>query len=203
MNPLLAFLALVPAVALPQAEIPSVSVDARGQDVCEVIATLFAQIHRPYAIDASVKGKLYVALDRMPFPKALGIVLAQADLVAQDRDGVTMIGPAPKVIAKPAIKTVLPKQVVVPQPVAKPAPIPASVLARPVATRLTRTPLTEVFAALGKQASVSITVDPDVPAYRIDAIFAKTSLRYALDRVCAAAHLHYEPSPIGIRIVRS
>ena len=195
MKTLLAALLVLPSPAFAQTEPPRVSLDARGEDVREVLATLFAQARRPYALDASIKGKLYVAFDRMPFPKALGIVLAQANLVARDRDGVTLIAPAPVPMPKPL-------------PVAKPAPVlvapakslPPEAFARRITTRLSRAPLADVFAALGAQAKVTIEVDPAVPAYRVDAFFAKTSLRYALDRVCRAAGLRYEVAEGIIRI---
>ncbi len=206
MKPLLAALVVLPSLAFGQATAPRVSLDARGDDVREVLATLFAQVHRPYALDASIKGKLYVSFDRMPFPKALNVVLAQANLVARDQDGVTLIAPAPKPVApKPVVP---PKTAVTPvskpvEKVEKPTAIAPATLAHRVTTRLSRAPLADVFAALGEQAGIPIELDPDVPAYRVDAFFAKTSLRYALDRVCKAAGLRYEPSATGIRIVRS
>lgn len=186
MSPLLAALALLPL----QAEPLRVSVDSRGDDVREVIATLFAQAHRPYALDAAIKGRLYVTLVRMPFPKALSVILKQASLVARDQDGVTMIAPAPKAVA-PVVPTpvvAIAKKAATPVVVPK---VPASTFARRVSTRLSRAPLAEVFAAFGEQAGVEIAVDPSVPPYRVDAFFAKTSLRYALDRVCKAAGLTY------------
>ncbi len=190
MSPFLAALALLTT----QAESVRVSLDARGDDVREVLATLFAQAHRPYALDASIKGRLYVALDRMPYAKALGIVLAQANLVAREKDGVTMIAPAPKVVA-PAPAPVVEKKAAPPV-----VAIPPSAFARRVTTRLSRAPLADVFAALGEGAKVEIVLDPSVPAYRVDAFFARTSLRYALDRVCKAAGLRYVVAGGKIRV---
>ena len=193
MKPLLLALVLLQTPTEP----PRVSLDARGEDVREVLATLFAQVRRPYALDASITGKLYVAFDRMPFPKALGIVLTQANLVARDKDGVTIIAPAPKpltIVPKPP--TAAPAA-----PAAKPVTtLDPATFARKVTTRLNRAPLTDVFAALSIQAKVPIEVDPTVPAYRVDAFFAKSSLRYALDRICKAANLRYEVQGDRIRI---
>ena len=193
MKAFLAALVLLPSLACAQAAPLRVSVDSRGDDVREVIATLFAQAHRPYALDASIKGRLYVALDRMPFAKALGVVLTQAGLVAREEDGVTMIVPAPM----PAAAS-LPSAAVV----KKPAPVPASQppkpsitkanLARRVTTRLSHAPLADVFATLTEQTRTPIELDPSVPAYRVDAFFVKSSLGYALGRVCKAAGLAYE-----------
>lgn len=229
MKPLLAALVLLPTLAFGQVSVPRVSLDARGDDVREVLATLFAQAHRPYALDASIKGKLYVKLDGMPFPKALNVVLTQANLIARDQDGVTMIVPkpsvskaaAPKPLAskgpdttkpdssKPAPLKPIPSRsplVVAPKRVEKdepPARIDPKVLAHRVTTRLSRAPLADVFASLSEQVGVPIELDPAVPAYRVDAFFVKTSLRYTLDRLCKAAGLRYEPTADGIRIVRA
>ena len=191
MKPLLAFLALAPALAFGQADAPRISLDSRGDDVREVLATLFAQANKPYALDAAIKGKLYVKLDRFPYAKALGVVLSQAGLQAKDKDGVTMISPIP---VPPAPKTAPVKPVVAKPLPPKPAvgPVPTAVLARRVTTRARRAPLADVLASLGEQAKVEIEVDPSVPAYRVDAFFIKTSLKYALDRVCKAANLRYE-----------
>ena len=180
MKPLLAFLILVPAFAAAQN--PLVSLDARGDDVREVLATLFAQAGKPYALDAGIKGKLYVKLDGMRYDKALAIVLAQAGLGAKEKDGVLMVKPLPVVAA---VVAPVPK----PKPVEK--PLSPAIFAQKVTTRVSRAPLADVLASLGAQAKVTIELDPNVPAYRIDAFFIKTSLRYALDRVCKAAGLRY------------
>lgn len=191
MKALLVALALLPTLALGQtADSPRISLDARGEDVREVLATLFAQSKKPYALDASIKGKLYVRLDALPYDKALAIVLGQAGLIANDKDGVLVISPAPSVVkaepkdaAQPLAKKTLPPK--------QSGTVPSAVFARRVTTRLSRTPLADVFAALGNQAKVTIKVAPSVPAYRVDAFFAKTSLKFALDRVCSAAGLAY------------
>ena len=182
------------------------SVDSRGDDVREVIATLFAQVHRPYALDASIKGRLYVSFDQMPFPKALDVVLTQAGLVAKDRDGVTMIAPrpAPSPLPSSGGKKGPPRDVTPPKPAPKPIPAPLPPvkgpnLARRVTTRLTRAPLADVFAAFAEQSKTPIELAPSVPAYRVDAFFVKTSLGYALGRVCRAAGLEYET--VGEKIV--
>lgn len=199
MKPLIALALLAPALAFGQAADLRVSLDARGDDVREVFATLFAQADKPYALDASIKGKLYVKLDRMPFAKALSIVLTQAGLKATVKDGVTMIVPAPKPVPVATPKIAAPKPLGPPAPAkplvapAKPTPtLSPTVLKHIVTTRSTKAPLADVFAELGEQAKVTIELDPKVPAYRVDAFFIKTSLRYALDRVCKAANLTYK-----------
>ena len=58
-----------------------------------------------------------------------------------------------------------------------------------------------VFASLAEQAHTKIRIDSDVPAYRVDAVFAKTPLRDAVFRVCHAAGLHFTTSTGIIRII--
>lgn len=190
MTPFLAAFALAAAFAA-QVRPTTVSLDARGQDVREVLATLFVQARRPYALDASIKGSLYIKVDGMAYDKALALVLGQSKLSAREQDGVTIVSAAPA----PAPK-ILPAR----RPVA--APSGEEVLARKVTTRLTKAPLATVFASLGKQAGTAIVVDPSVPAYRIDAHFSNLSLRDALHRVCEAAGLEIQSTDGRIRIYR-
>lgn len=176
MNPLVAALLLIPSLVPRQAP---VSLDARGQDVREALATLFAQAKRPYVLDARIKGPLYASFSRLPLDRALDLVARQANLAVREEGGVILISllaPArsPKTEAPPK-KTVS----------------PGAVLARRVSTRLSRAPLATVFASFGKQAGVAIDLDPKVPAYRIDASFANVPLRSALDQVCKATGLRY------------
>lgn len=211
MKPLFAVLALLPAFAVAQAEPIRVSLDARGDDVREVLATLFAQAHRPYALDASIKGRLYVAFDRVPYAKALGIVLSQAGLVAREQDGVTMVLPAPA-LSPPGVRGNDPQKPTFGKPLGPPTPtavakrpdLSPSIFAHRVTTRLTRAPLAEVLNALSEQAGVEIVLEPDVPAYRVDAFFVKSSFGYALDRVCKAARLRYaiEGNRVAVSVKR-
>jgi len=193
-----------------------ISLDARGEDVREVLATLFAQTKKPYALDAAIKGKLYVKIDALPYEKALTIVLTQAGLFAKDRDGVVMVTTTPaasaiKPVVKPTEKPIektaekakptetkpaLTKPAETKPAETKPAEtklaeITNATYGRKVTTRLTKATLVDVFKAFGDQAEVTIEVDPSVPAYRVDAFFVKTSLKYALNRVCKAAGLKY------------
>lgn len=199
MKTLIAAVLLLPCVAFGQAPAPAstpapvrVSLDARGEDIREVLATLFAQAKKPYALDAAIKGKLYVKLDAMPYEKALAVVLAQSGLVAKNREGVVMISPAPAP-ATPSVKTTpAVKAPAAPKPTTD-KPISEKVaLGRRVTTRLSRAPLADVFASLDKQAKVTIEMDTSVPAYRVDAFFVGSSLRYAMDQICKAAGLRYE-----------
>lgn len=211
MKTLFAALLLLPGLAFAQAQTPvqptkpvpteapiKISLDSRGQDVREVLATLFAEAKKPYALDAAISGKLYVKIDAMPYEKALAIVLSQSGLMAKDRDGVVIISLA-KETATPVKTATVAKPVPAPKsPIKvadKPAPqsgeVTPNTYARKVTTRLTKASLADVFTAFGTQADVKIELDSSVPAYRIDAFFVKTSLKYALNRVCKAAGLKY------------
>lgn len=215
---LLPAFALVPTFAAAQEAAPiRISLDARGEDAREVLATLFAQAKKPYALDAGISGKLYVKLDSLPYAKALDIVLLQAGLVAKERDGTVIVSLAPKPAApKPVVSTVLPAAAVpsptpttkkapvaakpvAPAPVAAPA-VTAATFAHKVTTRLNRAPLAKVFAAFAEQSGATIELDSAVPAYRVDAFFVKTSLKYALDRVCKAAGLKHTVESGKIKI---
>jgi hypothetical protein len=192
--------ATTPATPAPAPAVQiKISLDSRGQDVREVLATLFAEAKKPYALDAAISGKLYIKIDAMPYEKALSIVLTQAGLLAKDRDGVVMITLAKETTTP--VKTVLAaKSVVTPKvpakaaekPVEKTTDVTPATYNRKVTTRLTKATLADVFTAFGTQADVKIEIDPSVPAYRIDAFFVKTSLKYALNRVCKAAKLKYQ-----------
>jgi hypothetical protein len=59
-------------------------------------------------------------------------------------------------------------------------------------TKLQKTDIREVFAEFARQTGAKIEVTDTVPNYKIDAYMFNTSLKFALDRVCAAAGLKYE-----------
>lgn len=199
MKTIFAALAFLPALVSAQATPTVVSLDARGTDVREVLATLFAQVHKPYALAAEIKGPMYIVIDRMPFAKALSIVTSQAHLKAVEKDGVLMVtttaAPTPA-----TVKAVSPKPTAPKQPEAK--PFDPTVLKHRVNTKLAKKPLAEVFDALGSQAKVTIEIDSEVPAYRVDAFLKNTSLKYALDQICRAAKLTYAPTPAGTILIK-
>jgi len=60
-----------------------------------------------------------------------------------------------------------------------------------VTTRLAKTDIRRVFAAISKETGVPIVVDSTVPQCKLDAFLEKTSLKYALDQIAGAAKLRY------------
>jgi hypothetical protein len=85
-----------------------------------------------------------------------------------------------------------------PSPNADPLPtatgagkLPLGVLRKKVTTRLSKAPIGAVLEELGTQAGVKIELGENVPAYRLDAVLTKTTLRYALEQVTRAAKLTY------------
>lgn len=76
-------------------------------------------------------------------------------------------------------------------------------LGRRVTTKLPKTDLREVFEAFSQQTGVAIVVESDVPRYKIDAYMKGCSLKYALDKICAATGLAYEFHGAAIRIVKA
>ncbi len=180
MNPFLAALLLLPSVVH---RATTVSLDARGQDIRETLASLFGQAHKPFALDANIRGTLYMRFNGLPYDQALEIVTQQAGLVVQDKNGVVLVSLA----NPPKPEATLPKPETA---AASKRPSPATILARRVTTNLSRAPLATVFASFGKQADVGISLDK-VPAYRVDATFKSVPLRSALDQVCNATGLKY------------
>jgi type II secretory pathway component GspD/PulD (secretin) len=69
------------------------------------------------------------------------------------------------------------------------------ILEKKVSTKLTKTSIKDVFAAFAKQTGTTITLDKNVPLYKIDAFMYNTSLKFALERICKAAGLKYELLP--------
>jgi type II secretory pathway component GspD/PulD (secretin) len=201
-------LALAPLSGFAQANsiIPgqegNVSVASRGNDVRYVIHDLFAQCKKNYVLDPSIRFTLYLQLNDVEFEEALMIVCKTADLQYDVQNGIFYISKKPKPLAKPDLKINEAKPTGSqhksgpdPKVEAKPAQprgtLPATVLAKRVNTRFDKIDLRELMAALGKQAGVTIEVDPKVPAFKLDAYLINTSLKYALDQITEAAGLRY------------
>jgi type II secretory pathway component GspD/PulD (secretin) len=73
-------------------------------------------------------------------------------------------------------------------------PVSAEVLKRVLTIKFAKTDIKTVFAEIAKQTRTEITLDKKVPAYRLDAIFKGSSLKYTLDKICSATSLTYKIS---------
>ncbi len=135
----------------------------------------------------------------LPLRPALSVARAARPKAAAKAPAARPARPAPAPLLDPA-------------PIARPAP-PLSAddviaaggpaapdLTRRVATRLARTDLRAVLAALSAQTGVRIALDESVPRYRVDAFFRATSLRYALNEIAKAAGLEWRVEGAVVRV---
>lgn len=190
MKKLISFLLLASIIAMPltgiaqeqQNPLPTVSIDAKGDDVRSVLHNLFGQAKKNYVLDPGVRFALYLSLKDIEFEEALTLLCKNASLAYELQNGIYFVKRAPaKVEAKPQPK-------VEDKPKGK---LPETVLTRSVTTKSEKTDLRKLFLELGRQAQVSIEVDIDVPAYKLDAFLTKASLKFALTQICDAAKLEY------------
>ncbi len=182
---------------------PTVSVNAKGDDVRSVIHDLFKQSGKNYVLNPGVRFVLYLSLDKVSFDQALTIICKNANLKYElQKDIYYISNKAPVVEPKPVIEEKVeepkPQPVVTMKlPAAKPEPakpkgtLPTTVLAKRVTTRLQKREIREVMDLLAKQAGVSIEIAEDVPAFKLDAFLINTSLKYALDEITRATKLKY------------
>lgn len=207
-----AFLTTAWAMSLAQQPaIELVSVSAKGDDVRTVLHTLFTQTKKNYVLDPGVRFVLYLSLNEVEFEEALQLVCKNASLKYDVQNGIYFISKAPaKPIApdtKPKIEPKAePKAETKPEskPEVKPKPViktgsqsavpvkQEAILQRKITTRFTKVDIRELFADLGRQSSVTILVNANVPAYKLDAFLNQTSLKFALDNICKAAGLKYQ-----------
>ena len=62
---------------------------------------------------------------------------------------------------------------------------------RRVTTRLSKAEFTKVVAELTRQTGIPIELEPSIAKWKLDAFFSGSSLRYVLDRICAAGKLTF------------
>lgn len=166
---------------------PKYSIESSGRDVRDAIHSLFTQAHKNYILDSSVRHQLYMSVYDVEFDVAFDLLLTQAKLSYEIRDGVYYIGPQPVVVASSGR--------------------PGSdfdwtaILGRTVTLKEQKVALNNAFASLGKLAGIQIRVEPTVPNYLVNISFSNVTLRYALDTLTKAAQLSWEPMLDGsIRI---
>lgn len=205
-TPLLAILLTSLAWAAPQDEGAQkspvttegtlVSVSSKGDDVRSVLYDMFQQSGKNFVLDSGVRFVLYLNLEKVSFQEALDIVVKNADIGYEVKNGVYYIGKNRKTVKTPETKPTKPVEAPpleenppAEKPVAK--KLPDSVLQKKLTTRYSITPLKKVFAEFGRQTDVTIEIDPSVPDYKLDAFLIDTSLKYALDVICDAAKLKW------------
>ncbi|MBS1713666.1 MAG: hypothetical protein JST30_04945 [Armatimonadetes bacterium] len=161
-----------------------VTIAAKGRDVREVLFDLFNQSKKSFVLDQNVRTSLYLALSGVPFDEALEIVCHAANLKFEVNNGVyflTRIAPPVSVTPEKTVQAS-------PKPLGR---LDEKDLQKRVTTKLSKADIRDVFAEFGKQAGITIEVDPKVPAYKVDAFLIGTSFKYAMDVVTKAAGLTY------------
>lgn len=164
------------AVAQEQTtSILTVSVDAKGEDVRNVLHQLFTQSKKNYVLDPGVRFALYLSLNEIEFEEALQLICKNASLSFEVQNGIYFVkratAPQPKVEEKPKGK------------------LPETVLTRPITMRSERVELKTILAEFSRQTNVTFELDAAVPAYKLDAFLTKVTLKDALSQICEAAKL--------------
>lgn len=163
-----------------------VSVSAKGHDVRVVLHEMFKQAEKSFVLEPNIRHGLYLSLEKIEFEEALRLVGKMAELSIDVQNGIYFI--SQKKSAKPdtAVKGAFE---------AKPAPkgkLATSVLAKRLTTRFDKVDIRKLIANLTEQTGVAFEVADDVPNYKLDAYLLNTSLKFALDTICAATKLQYK-----------
>lgn len=174
---------------------PTVSINAKGDDVRSVVHDLFKQSGKNYVLSPGVRFVLYLSLDKVSFEDALSLICKNANLKFEiQKDVYHIANIPPKVEPKPIIEEkpiIIEKAPVVKEPVKPKGVLPNGVLAKRVTTRIQKREIREVMAALAQQSGVTIEVSEDVPEFKLDAFLINTSLKFALDEITKATKLKY------------
>ena len=180
---------------------PTVTINAKGDDVRSVIHDLFKQSNRNFVLNPGVRFVLYLSLDKVSFNDALNIICKNANLkyeIQSDVYYISAVAPKPVEAPKPAVeqKPVVEQKAVEKTPVKPEAAkakgtLPSTVLAKRITTRFQKKDIREVIGALAQQSGITIEVSEDIPAYKLDAYLINTSLKFALDEITRATKLKY------------
>lgn len=166
-----------------------VTVSARGEDVRSVIHNLFTQAGKDYVVEPGIRFVLYLSLNNVELDEALEIICGQASLEYKVQNGITFFTPK-KAILSTKQSPVVERKAVPPPP--KPlGKLPTTVLDKKFTTRLTKTPIRDVFRAISEQTKVKFDIHASVPNWKLDAFLIDTSVRYALDLMAKQAGLVY------------
>ncbi len=182
-----------PAAENPvKTEAGHVSISSKGADIRGVLFDMFEQSGKSFVLDTGTFFALYLHLEGVEFQRALDIVVENAQIGYEVKNGVYFIGknrPKPyKVVVPPTVTPEPPKL----EGKAVPKRLDPSVLNKRLTTRYSITPIEKVFEEFTRQTGVVIELDPNVPEYKLDAFLLDTSLKYALDVICDAAKLQWK-----------
>lgn len=155
-----------------------VTINAKGDDVRDVLSSLFGQAKANFVVDPNVHYVLWLALNKVDFDAALGIVCHTANLSAREDGQVWYVKQLPFTHTT-AKTTALP-------------PLTNKDLERKVTLKFKKSSLKDVLANLTTQTSIPIETDNTVPSFTLDAHLWRKSLKYALDVLTNATHLKYK-----------
>jgi type II secretory pathway component GspD/PulD (secretin) len=190
-----------------------ISISSKGEDVRGVLHDLFKQVNRNFVLQPGIHHALFLNLSEVPFDEALGIVCQLTKLEFEIQNDIYYISrskPSTASFHSPDsqgdLRTVAAKGIegipVVPK-VPNSGKLSDAVLKKAVSTKLAKTDIRVVLAHLSAQTSVAIEIDPSIPAYKIDAFLANTSLKFSLDQITKAAGLKYRfTNNLSIQVYR-
>ncbi len=165
--------------------VTTVSVSSKGHDVRAVLHDMFKQAGKSFVLEPNIRFGLFLSLEKVEFEEALRLVCRVATLEIDVQNGIYFIN-KPKPIAPPANTAV--KGAFETKPKGR---LPESVLTKRITARAEKMDIRALAIDLGKQAGITLEVDAETPALKLDAYLLNTSLKFALDTICAAAKLQY------------
>jgi len=162
-----------------------VSVSSKGHDVRSVLHDMFKQAEKSFVLEPNIRFGLYLSLEKIEFEEALRLVCRMSDLTIDVQNGIYFIH-AKKAVGQPTVV----KGAYETKPVPK-GKLPTSVLAKKLTTRFDKVDIRKLLSHITEQTGVTFDVAEDVPGFKLDAYLIGTSLKYALDTICAATKLQY------------
>lgn len=167
-----------PPAQAPQGPVENlVTINAKGEDVRDVLSSLFGQAKENFVVDPNVHYVLWLSLNKVDFDAALGIVCHTANLSAREDGRIWYVKQLPFTHA-PAKPT--------------PPPLTNKDLEKKVTLKFKKSSLKDVLANLTTQTTIPIVLDKTVPSFTLDAHLWHKSLKYALDVLTNATHLKYK-----------
>lgn len=171
----------------------TVSVDARGDDVRNVLYDLFKQQGASFVVQTGVFYTLYLSLDNVAFEVALKHICHIAGLEYEMEDGIYVFkAGAPKPPGQNRHTQATPIE---------PIPIDPSALQKTLTLRLAENDIRTVMRAITAKTDVPIEVAEDVPSFKVNAYFTGVTIREALNTITKAAGLKWGISEAGKLIV--
>ncbi|RMG24432.1 MAG: hypothetical protein D6724_06125 [Armatimonadetes bacterium] len=170
-----------------------VSVDAKGDDVREVLFDLFKQRGASFVVQTGVFYNLYLNLEGVPFETALAHICRIAGLEYRIEDGIYVFS-----IAKsPSVTAAQPPTT----PVSAKKQLDPALLDKEITLRLAENDIRTVMRAITIKSEVPIEVAPDVPSFKINAYLTKTTVRDALNTLTKAAGLVWKETDRGTILI--